>query len=423
MSTLSFTQLRHRPLLDPQGTPVGRLEDLVVSALGARPLVTKLALRRPDKEEWILPWDAVAELPADPRGPIRLRSAAADLVPVALRPEEMRLGRNVLDKKVVDTARKKVVRVNDIELEERGGRLQVTGVEGGLRGLLRHLRSEGLAERLAGLLGVPLPREVVAWEAVEPVETELTRAKRQAVYTKLAKLHPADIADILEELNPSERAAVLAALDEETAAEALTEAEPEVQASVVQMMEPEKAADILEEMEPDEAADVLSDLPEAKAEELLESMAPEEAQEVEELLEHEEDTAGGLMTTEHVAFAPSLTAADAIRRIRDEAKEAETIYYLYVTDPQEKLLGVLSLRELIQADPGQRLEQLMRPEVISVRAESGLREVAELLTKYNLLAVPVVGGEGEMRGIVTVDDVLNLILPMIWKKRAVKKFI
>ena len=423
MPVLSFTQLRHRPLLDPQGTAVGRLEDLVVLALGPRPQVTKVSLRRPDKEEWILPWDVVVELPADPRAPIRLRSGAGDLTPVTLRPDEMRLGKNVLDKKVVDTARKKVVRVNDIELEEQGGRLQVIGVEGGLRGLLRHLKSEGLAERLAGLFGMDLPREVVPWDVMDPLETELTRAKRQAVYTKLAKPHPADIADILEELNPSERAAVLAALDEETAADAITEAEPEVQASVVQMMEPEKAADILEEMEPDEAADVLSDLPEAKAEELLETMEPEEAQEVEELLEHEEDTAGGLMTTEHVAVTATLTVAEAIQRIRDKEKEAETVYYLYVTDPQEKLLGVLSLRELIQADPGQHLEQLMRPEAITVRAETGLREVAEVLTKYNLLAVPVVSGEGEMLGIVTVDDVLNLILPMIWKKRAVKKFV
>lgn len=423
MPALSFTQLRHRPFLDAQGAAAGRLEDLVVSALGARPQVTKLCLRRPDREEWILPWELVRELPADPGAPVWLRAGLAEVSPVTLRPDEMRLAKNVLDKKVVDTARKKVVRVNDIELEEREGRLYVTGVEGGLRGLLRHLKSERLAERLAALVGMDLPREVVAWDVVDPLETELTRAKRQAVYTKLAKLHPADIADIMEELNPSERAAILAALDEETAAEAITEAEPEVQASVVQMMEPEKAADILEEMEPDEAADILHDLPEAKAEELLETMEPEEAQEVEELLEHEEDTAGGLMTTEHVAFSPTLTVAEAIQRIRDEAKEAETIYYLYVTDPRDKLLGVLSLRELILADPGQRLEQIMHTEVVSVRPETGLREVAELQTKYNLLALPVVSGEGELLGIITVDDVLNLILPMIWKKRAVKKFI
>jgi len=412
MPSLPFTQLRHRPVQDAEGALLGRLEDLVVLALGAKPPVTKFTLRRPDREEWILPWDLVTDLPTASGAPIRLRGKTADLTPVPLRPDEMRLAKNVLDKKVVDTARKKVVRVNDIELEEREGRLQVIGVEGGLRGLLRHLRSEALAERLAA-----------PWEVLDTLETELTRAKRQAVYTKLAKLHPADIADIMEELNPSERAVILAALDEETAAEAITEAEPEVQASVVQMMEPEKAADILEEMEPDEAADILSDLPEAKAEELLGTMEPEDAQEVEELLEHEEDTGGGLMTTEHVAFGPTLTAAAAIQRIRDEAREAETIYYLYVTDPQDRLLGVLSLRELILADPDQRLEHIMHSEVISVQPETGLREVAELQTKYNLLALPVVSGEGEMLGIITVDDVLNLILPMIWKKRAVKKFI
>jgi magnesium transporter len=423
MPALSFTRLRHRPVVDSHGVAVGRLEDLVVLALGAKPQVTKFCVRRPDREEWVLFWDLVTGIPADPRAPFRLRSAATDLAPATLRPDEMRLAKNVLDKKVVDTIHKKVVRVNDIELDEREGRLHVSGVEGGLRGLLRHLKSERLAERLAALVGADLPREVVPWEALDPLETELTRAKRQAVYTKLAKLHPADIADIMEELNPSERAAILAALDEATAAEAITEAEPEVQASMVQMMEPEKAADILEEMEPDEAADILHDLPEAKAEELLETMEPKEAQEVEELLEHGEDTAGGLMTTEHVAFPPALTAAEAIQRIRDEARDAETIYYLYITGPQERLLGVLSLRELILADPGQRLEQIMHTDVVSVRPDTGLREVAELQTKYNLLALPVVSGEGEMLGIITVDDVLNLILPMIWKKRAVKKFI
>jgi flagellar motility protein MotE (MotC chaperone)/sporulation protein YlmC with PRC-barrel domain len=422
MSSLPFSQLRGRPLHDVEGALVGTLEDVVVLALGARPQVTKLALRRPDGEEWILPWDQVAELPVDRGVPIRLRRPVRELLAAGLRPDEMRLGRNVLDKKVVDTARKKVVRVNDIELEERDGSLYVAGVDVGIRGLLRQIGSEQLGDLLARRLGTRLPRDVVPWEVLDPLETELTRAKRHAVYTKLAKLHPADIADIMEELNPSERAAIVAALDETTAAEAITEAEPEVQASVVQMMEPEKAADILEEMEPDEAADILSDLPEAKAEELLETMEPEDAHDVEELLEHEEDTAGGLMTTEHVALRGELTVGETIRRIREEAKDAETIYYLYVTDEQERLQGVFSLRELILADPAMRLDQLMTREVVSVGPETALRQVAEIFTKYNLLALPVVSGEGELLGIVTVDDVLNAILPMIWKKRAVRKF-
>ncbi len=421
MAGIAFSQLRGRPVHDSEGVAVGTLEDVVVLALGARPQVTKLAVRRSDGDEWILPWELVTRVP-EPGEPIRLRRPLRELLAAALRPDEMRLGRNVLDKKVVDTARKKVVRVNDIELEEREDGLHVMGVDAGLRGLLRQIGSERLGDLLARRLGTRVPRDIVPWDVLDPLETELTRAKRQAVYTKLAKLHPADIADIMEELNPSERAAIVAALDEDTAAEAITEAEPEVQASVVQMMEPEKAADILEEMEPDEAADILSDLPEAKAEELLETMQPEEAQEVEELLEHEEDTAGGLMTTEHVAFRPHLTVAETIQRIRDETKEAETIYYLYVTDDQERLQGVFSLRELILANPALRLEHLMTREVVSVQPDTGLRQVAELFTKYNLLALPVVSGEGELLGIVTVDDVLNLILPMIWKKRAVRKY-
>jgi Mg/Co/Ni transporter MgtE len=213
-------------------------------------------------------------------------------------------------------------------------------------------------------------------------------------------------------------------MDQETAAEALTETEPEVQASTVQMMESEQAADILERMEPDEAADILSDLPEAKAQELLETMEEEEAQEVVELLTHEEDTAGGLMTTGAFHLPPHLTAADAIGRLRSaEGAEAETLHYTYITDDLERLLGVLSLRELILADPGKRLDEIMEPQVISVRPETGLREVAETFTKYNLMVLPVVDEGGELKGIITVDDVLNRILPMIWKQRAAKKFI
>lgn len=423
METLFFSTLRHCPVLDVEGRLLGRLKDLILLPLGVLPPVTKLVVLTAEKEELTLPWEAVAQIEREPPA-IRLSQASETLQPVPLRPEEMELTQTLLDRKVVDTKRRKVIRVNDLEFQEAGGRLQLVAVEAGLRSLLRHLGSEALAERIASLFKIRLERETIAWEVVEPVETELAKVKRRAAYAKLAKLHPADIADVIEELNPSERAAVLASLDEETAAEALTEAEPEVQSSVVQMMESEQAADILERMEPDEAADILSDLPEAKAQELLETMEEEEAQDVVELLTHEEDTAGGLMTTEAFALPPDLTVGDAIGRLRSvEGAEAETIYYIYVTDDLDRLVGVLSLRELILADPRQRLDEIMERQIISVRPETGLREVTETFTKYNLLAVPVVDEGGELRGIITVDDVLNLILPMIWKQRAAKKYI
>jgi CBS domain-containing protein/sporulation protein YlmC with PRC-barrel domain len=423
MMPLLFSTLRRCQVLDAEGRPLGQLKDLVLLPLETLPPVTKLVVLTEDREEVVLPWEVVARVERDPAA-LHLTQNGGALHPVQPRPEEMELGKSLLDRKVVDTKRRKVIRVNDLELQEAQGRLRLVAVEGGLRSLLRYLGSELVAERIAGLFGVSLGRERIPWEVVEPVETERAKAGKATAYAKLAKLHPADIADIIEELNPGERTAVLTAMDDETAAEILTETEPEVQASTVQMMESEQAADILEQMEPDEAADILSELPEAKAQELLETMEEEEAQEVVELLQHEEDTAGGLMTTGAFSLPPDLTAAEAINRLRSaEGAEAETIHYVYLTDSGERLLGVLSLRELILADPATPLDQIMERQVISVRPETGLREVAEAFTKYNLVALPVLDEGGELKGIITVDDVLDQILPMIWKQRAPKKFI
>ncbi len=423
MIPLLFSTLRRCPVLDAEVQLVGQLKDLILLPLETLPWVTKLVVLTPEKEELILPWESVARIQREPAA-IHLGQKVGALQSMPPRPEEMELVKTLLDRKVVDTKRRKVIRVNDLEFEEVQGRLQLVAVEAGLRSLLRYLGSEALAERIARLFGVPLSRETILWEVVEPVEIEPTKTKRRAAYAKLAKLHPADIADIIEELNPSERTAVLAALDQETAVETLTETEPDVQASMVQMMESEQAADILEQMEPDEAADILSDLPEAKAQELLETMEEEEAQDVVELLTHEEDTAGGLMTTQAFQLPPHLTAAEAIGQLRSaEGAEAETLSYIYVTDDLERLLGVLSLRELILADPGKRLDEIMERQVISVRPETGLREVAEAFTKYNLTALPVLDEGRELKGMITVDDVLSRILPMIWKQRAAKKFI
>jgi CBS domain-containing protein/sporulation protein YlmC with PRC-barrel domain len=403
---------------------VGTLKDLVVLFRGMYPRVSKLSIARASQEDLLIPWEAVAEIAMTPGGPtIVLDRPAEELIPSDLRANEMALGRNILDKKVMDTDRRRVVRVNNVQLEWRDGGYHVVAVLAGMPSLLRRLLPEGLVRSLVSTFGITLPGDVVPWEHVEPIETELTRARKQAVYTKLARLHPADIADIMEELNPSERAVILDALDAETAVEALTETEPEVQAGIIQMLEPERASDILEMMEPDEAADVLGDLSQAKAQELLQEMEPAEAEDVAELLEHEEDTAGGLMTTGYVTFPPEATVGQSLEKLRAMANEVETIYYIYITDPSGRLLGVLSLRELMLARADQQLEEIMVTQVATARSEAAIQEVAETLSKYNLMALPVVDAEGRLEGIVTVDDVLDDLIPMIWKRRAAKKYI
>ena len=420
----SLTHLQSRPVVDSRGREVGKLKDLVVLFGGMYPRVSKLSIARAGETDLLLSWEAVVEIAETPTGlAFVLDRPQEELTPTDLRGDEMALGRNILDKKVVDTHRRRVVRVNDVQLEWRDDGYHVVAVLAGTHSLLRRLLPERLLQWTVSSFGLRIPHEVVPWEHVEPIETELTRARKQAVYTKLAQLHPADIADIMEELNPSERAAVLEALEPETAVEALTETEPEVQAGVIQMLETEKASDMLEMMEPDEAADILGDLPQAKARELLQEMEPSEAEDVAELLEHEEDTAGGLMTTEYVAFPPEATVVQTLEKLRAMANEVETIYYLYVTDPSDRVIGVASLRELMMARTEQRLDEIMTTQLITVKPEASLRVVAETLSKYNLTALPVIDTEGKIEGIVTVDDVLDDLIPMIWKRRAAKKYL
>src|SRR5207302_1301331 len=222
----------------------------------------------------------------------------------------------------------------------------------------------------------------------------------------LDKQHPADLADIVNELSPDDRSAVFAALDDEKAADTLEEIdEPQMQASILERLDVERASDILEAMAPDEVADLLADMPRERAQQLLQKMEEDEAGDVEELLAYREDTAGGLMTTEYVAVLHSLTAAEAIERLRELEPDAESVYYVYVTDEEEHLLGVLSLRDLIVAKPETKIRDFMIKNVISVRLDAGPREVAEVTSKYNLLAVPVVDEHNRIHGIVTVDDV------------------
>src|SRR5256884_384722 len=235
---------------------------------------------------------------------------------------------------------------------------------------------------------------------------------------KLALLHPADIADIVEEMTADERIAVFQQLDLETAAEALQEVEPEMQAAIVSDLPEERAADILEEMDPDEAADLLQDLSEERREELVALMQKEEAQDVEEPLPYPEDSAGGIMTSDFLALPGELTAAKAIDLLREKKPDPALTYYLYVVDPQEKLEGVLSLRDLVVASPETKVTEIMDPNILKVSAETSKEDVASLIAKYDLLALPVVDARGRLRGTVTVDDVVELMLPRGWQKRS-----
>ena len=295
-------------------------------------------------------------------------------------------------------------------------------VDVGGAGLLRRLGIEGPFRTVARNLRLPVGERYIDWEDVDPVETSIASIKLRVPHGGLAELHPADLATIIDQLAPRDRAGVLASLDDEAVADAIEEMEPDTQVEVLEDLEPARAADILEEMSPDDAADLVADLSEESRDEILALMEREEAAEVQELLGYPEDTAGGIMTPEFVSLPATLTAAQTIDRLRELEPDAETIYYVYVTDEEGRLAGVLSLRDLIVAPPGTPISDVMIKEPVAVGVLADQDEVAQVVAHYNLLAVPVVDDQGRLAGIVTVDDAIDTVLPTAWKKRLPRLF-
>ena len=408
-----LSEIQHRRVVDREGAVVGKLVDIAIIPKEQFPAVQWAVVGGPSGER-TLRW---ADLESA-GNQYRLAEGAQDAT--ELPPEALRLARDLLDKQIVDTHGAKVVRVNDLQLDNTGGQLRLVGADVGLRGLLRRVGGEQVAERVAGIVGRKLPRGIIPWHLVEPLEAAQSKVRLTVPHAKLALLHPADIADIVEEMSADERRAVFEQLDVETAAEALGEIEPEMQVSIFDDLDEERAADILDEMDPDEAVDLLQDLSAERREELMELMEQEEGDDVAELLAYPEDSAGGIMTTDFVALPRELTAGQAIDRLRELQPDPSAAYYLYVVDAEGRLDGNVSLRDLVVARPETALADIMNPNVLRVEADTDKEEVAALIAKYDLLALPIVDARRVLLGTVTVDDVVELMMPRGWKKRSLR---
>jgi CBS domain-containing protein len=411
---LYLSQAIGRPVLDANGEPLGKMDDLIVAVGDRYPPVTGLVVST-DRRRIFLPWSHVARFDASGA---RLAGGTIDITRFQQRPDEILLRADLLDKQIVDIDGRKVVRVNDLGLDDVDGKLHLVVVDVGAAGLLRRLGIEGAYRILARNLRLPTPERYIDWEDVDPVETSIASIRLRVPHAGLTELHPADLATIIDQLAPRDRAGVLASLDDEAVADAIEEMEPETQVEVLEGLAPERAADILEEMSPDDAADLVADLADATREQLLALMERDEAEELGGLLAYPEDTAGGMMTTEFVAVPADLTAGATIDRLRELEPDAETIYYVYVIDDDGRLVGVLSLRDLIVARPETRIADVMIDEPVAVRALEPAESVAETIAHYNLLAVPVVDDEGLLVGIVTVDDAIDTVAPAAWRRRA-----
>jgi Mg/Co/Ni transporter MgtE len=315
----------------------------------------------------------------------------------------------------VDVDGAKVVRVNDIKLGRFNDKLCIFSVDIGFRGLLRRLGYMKIGEQVARMLHKDIPSAEISWEYVQPLEPHSSKLALNIARGQMNEIHPADLADIIENIPIHNIRTVLESIDPETTGDALYELEADMRNIVVSQLDDEQLTDILEEMEPDEAADILSDLPEDKAQELLDRMDQEDADDIQELLSQEDDTAGGFMNSDYLRLQPGITVGDALQQVRETADEVETVYYGYIVNDEEQLEGVVSLKELLISSAENNISDVMVENIKTVCVDDELIDVFETLTKYNLIAVPVLDKDGLMAGIVTVDDILEYYLPRLLK--------
>jgi CBS domain-containing protein/sporulation protein YlmC with PRC-barrel domain len=415
-----LSELKGKPIWDAGGERIGACLDLLIAGLDRPlPVVKTLAVKDGKGNARFIKADQVGWLWPS----ILLKVNSSELEPCEPAADELRLGEQLLDRQIVDAEGRRVVRVNDIQIARVGDAFCVIGVDVGLAGLLRRLGLEGATKSVLSVFKTAAPEAIIPWEDVAPLQTQEPLRLRISG-EKIGKLHPADIASIVSDLDRHTGQALIQSFDDETLADAMEEISEDMQVAVLSQMEPERAADILEEMAPDEAADLVADLPAETSGRILGLMEDEDSEDVKQLLAYPEDSAGGVMTTEFATLREGLTAQEALEQLRhsEEAQEDEHLFFIYIVDDQGILKGVISLRDLVLAAPGKPLAEFMDTDPITVGPQMPQQEVAQLVAKYDLLAMPVVNESKTLLGIVTVDDAVDAILPTAWKKRLPRFF-
>ena len=407
-----FTEIENLPAYDVRGAYLGRIIDLGIDPNQNALRVAAYLVETPDKKLIYIAREQMQSITVRAAQTSVTRSEIHSNRPFG---DLLRVRKDVLDQQVIDVNHRKVVRVNDLDLDIQPAdghtELRVLSVNVGLAAAVRRLLQGLAAKHTIRMISGLIPSTTIPWEFVNLIEPDASRRLQLRIsYERLARLHPADIADILEELSRDEQRSVIESLDHETAAQAISEIPTSMQAILLQSIPVEKAADIVDEMAPDEAADVLHEMPPETSAKLLADMEKKGAQDVKELLGFEEDTAGALMTTHYVALAATATIENVIDAMKEFEGSLESIHSIYLIDAEEHLLGSVPLARILLAPARTLLREISSGEVRSVPTETGARVVIDLFRKYNLLALPVVDDKQHWVGVVTADDVLDLVV-------------
>jgi magnesium transporter len=422
LTTFFLSRILGKKVVDDTGKTIGIVKDLLIDAIplnqadmADKPLVNgfKIKINKEEKYFSIQNFQiskTSGRLKVSCSSPVELSQETVD--------NSLMLGESILDQQIVDLNGRKLVRVNDVRLVYLPMGTYAVAVDIGIEGLLRRIGVVKPVKTILSLFNATIPAKFILWDDVQAIDFNNLNIKLSKSYTKLHMLHPSDLADIIEDLGKQSSADVFSALDEEKAADVMEELETHTQIHLIESLPIEKVADVLEKMPADEVADILDELESDKAEKLLEEMETESSQEVRELLEYADNSVGSLMTTDFLSFNLSTTVDEVIKELRTKKPESAELYNLFVTETNDKLIGTFTLRDLVVSEPNINVGSIMKEEPISLLDDQKVDDIAEIMERYNLLAIPVVDKEEILQGMVVIDDVVD---DLIHKRKTAKR--
>lgn len=412
LSSLFLSKVLHRKIYDEFNESIGKLCDIYVTTEGGMPRAIGYQIKK-DGELINCEFKHIAFYEDDEKIIIKGEGVRE----IILQKYSYLLSKHLLDRQIVDINGKKLVRVNDLRIAEIAGEFRVVAVDTGVLALGRRLGAEDLVKNLYKLFNKKPADSLIVWDNVESLEMLNDNLKLSIPYKKLSKLHPADLADILEDMDINYRKKVLESIDQNLAADILEEIEPDIQADILENLSQAKRDELLDNMPNDEIADILDEVDEETAERILLNMEKEDADEVRSLMEYEEETVGSIMNKDFISFNISITVEETIELLRETKPEDEVSHYIYITDEQERLQGVVSLKDLLLSNHHSKLREIMNTNITMINDNENIDEAIEVCVKYDLLSLPVVDDEEKLCGIVIMNDIVEEILIPTWRKR------
>ena len=407
--TLHLSMVVPGTLLDRAGEQLGRVDDLIVR-LDDRgyPPISGLRVRLAERELFV-PADHIAALEF---GQVRLAGEHLHMRRFERRPGEVLLRKDVLDRQLINVDGARLVRANDIELAQVDGVWRVIGVDTTLKGALRRLLPRRFGARIT-------TEQFLDWASVEPFVGHVPTLRLRVPHPKLATLHPAQIADLVEAASHSEGEEIIEAVgsDRELEADVFEELDPQHQVEFPHERSDAEAAQVLATMEPDDAADLLDDLDDERRQAVLELLPHVQRRKLRVLLGHDPATAGGLMSPDFLALSAETTVGAALDRVRAAQCPDEALGAVFALDGEGHLSGTASLPALLREPSEKRLVDVAQPVAAQLDVEADFEEVARVMADFNLMVAPVVDEAGRPVGVVTVDDVLEVMLPTGWRRR------